>query len=287
MIRYRQLARVVLNVGDVATSAAFYRDVVGLLPVPDSDASGCRLRAGSGGCDLELARGTPGLKRLVFDLESAAALDALAQALQHAGVAWRAGADGAAFRISEPHTGATIDFGVATRAAPVAPAPGLLRLGHVVLEAADDAAVVRFFTEVLNFKVSDRIDGAITFLRCFPNPLHHSLGIGRGRGRDALNHVNFMTPHVDDVGRALWRLRRAGVTIVNGPGRHLPSGSLFLYFLDPDGLTLEFSAGMEEFPETGARAARLLPREPRSFDLWDGPVDPRKGAVGEIERDTT
>lgn len=283
MIRYRQLARVVLNVGDVATSAAFYRDVVGLLPVEGSDASRCRLRADSGGCDLALVRGTPGLKRLEFDLESAAALDALALALQHAGVAWRAGADGALLRISEPHTGTTIDFGVATLGAPVAPAPGLLRLGHVVLEAADDAAAVRFFTEVLNFKVSDRIDGAITFLRCFPNPLHHSLGIGRGR--NALHHVNFMTPHIDDLGRALWRLQRAGVTIVNGPGRHLPSGSLFLYFLDPDGLTLEFSAGMEEFAETGARAPRLLPREPASFDIWDGPVDPRKGAVGEIERD--
>jgi 2,3-dihydroxy-p-cumate/2,3-dihydroxybenzoate 3,4-dioxygenase len=242
-----------------------------------------RLRAGSGGCDVALAQGAPGLKRLVFELESDRALDALAVALQAAGVGWRAGADDCAMRITEPHTGATIDFGVALSGTPATPAPGLLRLGHVVLEAADDAAAVRFFTDVLNFKVSDRIDGAITFLRCFPNPLHHSLGIGRGR--NALHHVNFMTPHMDDVGRALWRLRRAGVTIVNGPGRHLPSGSLFLYFLDPDGLTLEFSAGMEEFPETSARAPRLLPREPMSFDVWDGPVDPRKGAIGAIERE--
>ncbi len=284
MIRYRQLARVVLNVSDIDASAAFYRDVVGLLPVAGSDASVVCLRAGSGAFDVALSRGEPGLKRLCFELESEPARDTLVAALQRAGVHWREWAHGDALRISEPNTGATIDFTVARPAAPVAPSPGLLRLGHVVLEAADDAQTVRFFTEVLGFKVSDRIDGAITFLRCFPNPLHHSLGIGRGR--NALHHVNFMTPHMDDVGRALWRLRRAGVTVVNGPGRHLPSGSLFLYFLDPDGLTLEFSAGMEEFPETGARAARLLPREPMSFDVWDGPVDPRKGAVGVIERDT-
>jgi 2,3-dihydroxy-p-cumate/2,3-dihydroxybenzoate 3,4-dioxygenase len=286
VIRYRHLARVVLNVRDVDASAAFYRDVVGLLPANDADASGCCLRAGSGGCDVVLARGEPGLKRLEFALESEPARDALAAALQRAGVSWREGDDGAVLRISEPHTGATIDFAIAQLVAPappMAPAPGLLRLGHVVLEAQDAMSAVHFFTDVLNFKVSDRIDGAITFLRCFPNPLHHSLGIGQGR--NALHHVNFMTPHIDDVGRALWRLRRAGVTIVNGPGRHLPSGSLFLYFLDPDGLTLEFSAGMEEFPETGARAPRLLPREPMSFDLWDGPVDPRKGAIGAIEHD--
>lgn len=29
----------------------------------------------------------------------------------------------------------------------------------------------------LNFKTSDEIDGRIRLMRCFPNPLHHSLAI--------------------------------------------------------------------------------------------------------------
>ena len=41
-----------------------------------------------------------------------------------------------------------------------------------------------------------------------------------------------------------------------GPGEHHPWGRIFLYFTDPDRVTLEYSQGMEEFPEEGAREAR-------------------------------
>jgi 2,3-dihydroxy-p-cumate/2,3-dihydroxybenzoate 3,4-dioxygenase len=68
----------------------------------------------------------------------------------------------------------------------------------------------------------------------------------------------------------MWRMKKKQVPIVFGPGRHPPSGSVFLYFLEPDGMTLEYSFGMEEFPEreptrTAAAAAgsevdRLLGR---------------------------
>ncbi len=43
-----------------------------------------------------------------------------------------------------------------------------------------------------------------------------------------------------------------------GPGRHPPSESVFLYFLDPDGLTLEYSFGMEEFPERESAPAAAV-----------------------------
>jgi 2,3-dihydroxy-p-cumate/2,3-dihydroxybenzoate 3,4-dioxygenase len=43
---------------------------------------------------------------------------------------------------------------------------------------------------------------------------------------------------------------------------------VFLYFLDPDGLTLEYSFGMETFPAQGAREPRAWPAVPASVDLW-------------------
>jgi 2,3-dihydroxy-p-cumate/2,3-dihydroxybenzoate 3,4-dioxygenase len=92
-----------------------------------------------------------------------------------------------------------------------------------------------------------------------------------------------MVTEVDDIGRAIWRFNRAEVPIVNGPGRHPPSESMFLYFLDPDGLTLEYSFGMEEFPEVNPRKPRILEPIRESFDYWGAPVDPRKAAIGEIE----
>ena len=58
-----------------------------------------------------------------------------------------------------------------------------------------------------------------------------------------------MVTDIDDVGGAMNRMKAANVPIVFGPGRHLPSTSIFLYFLDPDGNTTEYSFGMELFEE--------------------------------------
>jgi 2,3-dihydroxy-p-cumate/2,3-dihydroxybenzoate 3,4-dioxygenase len=69
---------------------------------------------------------------------------------------------------------------------------------------------------------------------------------------------------------------------VYGPGRHPPSGSVFLYFTDPDGFTFEFSSGMEEFPEVDPRAARHLPFVPESFDYWGSEPAAAFGAVGKF-----
>ncbi len=128
----------------------------------------------------------------------------------------------------------------------------------MVLHCADHKATEKFFLNKLNFRASDRIDGAVTFTRCFPNPLHHSLGLSNSDS-NRLHHVNFMVTDMDDIGRALWRMKKNDVPIVFGPGRHPPSESVFLYFLDPDGITVEYSFGMEEFPEVNPREPRLMP----------------------------
>jgi 2,3-dihydroxy-p-cumate/2,3-dihydroxybenzoate 3,4-dioxygenase len=139
----------------------------------------------------------------------------------------------------------------------------------------------RWFLERLGFRASDRIENAVTFLRCFPNPRHHSLGVARAEAHQ-LHHVNFMVTDIDDIGRALHRLRKLAVPIVFGPGRHPPSESVFLYFLDPDGITLEYSFGMEEFPEADPRPPRLLPLALESIDTWGAVPEARFGRSGTI-----
>jgi 2,3-dihydroxy-p-cumate/2,3-dihydroxybenzoate 3,4-dioxygenase len=296
MIRYRRLGYLALNVSDLERSTRFYRETVGLQQVDGADREVRLLRCSDKHHDIALHAGRPGLKRIGFELESSAQIEPLRAALQAAGrplldipVEDRtAMATGPGLRTWEPVTGATLDFYAGMErsgASPFEPTVAKIqRLGHLVLRSADPAATVRFFTEVLHFKVSDSIDGAVTFMRCFPNPYHHSFGVGNGKGRSGLHHFNFMVSDADDIGTSLWRLKKLDVPIVNGPGRHLPSGSMFLYYLDPDGLTLEYSFGMEEFPETGAREPRTLAPVSKSFDMWEGPVDPRKAAVGEIEQ---
>ncbi|MEO5736476.1 MAG: VOC family protein, partial [Variovorax sp.] len=118
--------------------------------------------------------------------------------------------------------------------------------------------------------------------RCFPNPYHHSFAVARAEF-DRLHHVNFMVTNVDDVGRAIHRMRKAGVEIVFGPGRHDISNSIFLYFLDPDGMTVEYSFGMEEFAQDGAREARQLPFSMEILDSWGGAPLPATGKGGAVE----
>ena len=266
-LRYRRLGYVALNVCDVGRSLDFYEKRLGLQCAGEALNGEHLLRCSRRHHDVILHQaGEAGLRRIAWEMEDAVNVmrarhiyQSLDIPIVDVGVeeCTRLGVHDA-FRVSEPHTGATFEYFHAFEAAPDPYTPTVAkieRLGHVVLSVQDHPAAEKFFLEALNFRASDRIDGAVTFMRCFPNRLHHSLGLSNG-GANRLHHVNFMVTDVDDIGKALWRMKNNDVPIVFGPGRHPPSESMFLYFLDPDGLTLEYSFGMEEFPEVDARAPR-------------------------------
>jgi 2,3-dihydroxy-p-cumate/2,3-dihydroxybenzoate 3,4-dioxygenase len=295
VIRYNRLGYLALNVTDLDKSEDFYTRVVGLQGSEERCLRHRFLRCSDKHHDIALYKSDkPGLKRVGFELESEESLRELKASLDAEGMPYvdipKEDAEAmhtyGGIRSLEPVTRCTLDFYLSMDRAPTEFQPTVAkiqRLGHFVLRSADYEASVHYMTDVLNFKVSDSIEGAVTFLRCFPNPYHHSMGIGNGKGKSGFHHVNFMVTEVDDIGKGIWRLKKGGVPIVDGPGRHLPSGSMFLYYLDPDGLTVEYSFGMETFDEKEARDPRTLPPVRESFDLWLGTPDPRKSAVGDIE----
>jgi 2,3-dihydroxy-p-cumate/2,3-dihydroxybenzoate 3,4-dioxygenase len=293
-IRYNRLGYVALNVSNLERSQKFYRDVLGLQPVESGDGGRAFFRCSGFHHDIVLHESPkPGLKRIGWAMEDAASLRAAKRHLasldlptvEVSTAECDALAIAEAFRSVEPNSGAVFEFfcGMTEADGPFVPThTKIARLGHVVLNVADRPAAEKFLTEQLNFRVSDRIEGAVSFLRCFPNPFHHSLGVG-GLGAKGLNHVNFMVTEVDDIGKAMYRCKKNDVPVVFGPGRHPPSESMFFYFLDPDGITLEYSFGMEEFPEVGAREPRLMPNKLESIDYWGAIPDPRFAKIGAIE----
>lgn len=293
-IRYSRLGYVALNVSDLARSSAFYRTIVGLEPVP-SPADCALFRCSERHHDLALYEGEPGVKRIGWQMESDAAREAVREELGGLGIAVSdvapedlqgLGIEGA-IRAIEPTTGTVFEFYTSMPQADSPYEPNhtkIARLGHLVLTSPDRPATEQFLLEHLNFRVSDRIEGVVTFMRCFPNPLHHSFGVGKAHGETAgFQHINFMVTDIDDIGRAVNRLNLHEVPIVFGPGRHPTSDSIFLYFLDPDGLTVEYSFGMEEFPEVGDRAPREFPLEHESVDSWGGRAKREFGRVGSVE----
>ncbi|WP_084419893.1 VOC family protein [Henriciella litoralis] len=293
-LRFRRLGYLALNVSDLARSSAFYENVVGLEPAGGSD--GQRFfRCSDKHHDIALVEGgEPGIKRIGWEMESPKALVALREHFSTLGLNPKpvSNAEAAelgiheAFRISDPVFGATMEFfaSMDTAADDYKPThTKIARLGHVVLAGPDLKAAEDFFMGEMNFRASDRIEGAVVHMRCFPNPLHHSFGVGRAAAPQ-LHHINFMVTDIDDIGRANVRMKREGVPIVYGPGRHPQSESMFFYFLDPDGMTLEYSFGMEEFPETDARPPRMFPMTVESADHWGGIPEPDFAKVGVIER---
>ncbi|HEY1706912.1 MAG TPA: VOC family protein [Rhizomicrobium sp.] len=294
-LRYCRLGYVALNVTDMARSIAFYESLLGLQHAGEAASGEQLFRCSARHHDIVLHQATePGLRRVGWEMQDAENLAKVRDLYRtldvgiHEVSADECGLLGihGGFRVSEPNTGATFEYFHSFDEADTAYTPTVAkieRLGHVVLNVQNHAATERFFLEQLNFRASDRIDGAVTFLRCFPNPLHHSLGLSNGKA-NRLHHVNFMVTDVDDIGKALWRMKKNDVPIVFGPGRHPPSDSMFLYFLDPDGMTVEYSFGMEEFPEVDAREPRRMPPGLQSVDYWGAVPSPQMASVGAIER---
>jgi len=291
--RYSRLGYVAINVSDLDRSAAFYEQLWGLQPnggIGDE----CRFfRCSANHHEFILFKGEPGLKRIAWQMESESDVDRIADRLRSHGlrvvevdaVEQAFLRQGRSVRFADPYTGATHEY-FATMEQETAPwtpkLANILRIGHLVLKTPKFHEAVEFYTNVLNFRTSDAIGEVVNFMRCFPNPLHHSIGLSNSAGH-GLHHVNFMVSEIDDIGRALWRFQNSDVPIVRGPGRHPPSGSVFLYVLDPDGMTVEYSFGMEEFPETDARDHRVLPPIPESIDYWGAPTDKRLGKIGLVE----
>lgn len=296
--RYRKPGYVALNVSNLEKSLHFYRDLVGLqLEERIGDDMAC-LRCSDDHHNVVLYRADePGIKRMAFELESAKDLEqARAYVAQQNWTLHDVSAQetaqlrqGPTFRFSVPEHSIVFEFyaHMDRASGPFVPTVARIqRLGHVVLHCADRDAFLHTLTDKLNFRVSDHFGQQVAFLRCFPNPFHHSFGVSRS-DRDALHHINFMVTDVDDVGRATNRMRKNDVPIMYGPGRHDISNSIFLYYLDPDRMTAEYSFGMEEFPEEAAREPRLLPLRPEILDSWGGEPSPGFGKTGSVEKENS
>jgi 2,3-dihydroxy-p-cumate/2,3-dihydroxybenzoate 3,4-dioxygenase len=286
-VRFARLGYCRLRCPDLSKSVAFYRDLVGLSGTAQADGTHW-MRCSDKPYDLILEGGdAAGLAGVGYELESAAELDtafAHLTALGHAPV-WADADRCAAYQVErallvrDPVTGLELDFYAGQAKADADYAGGLTkiaRLGHVVMNVTNLDAAHEFWVNQLGFAVSDRVEGVAEWLRCWPNPLHHSLALLQG-DKNTLHHINFMVTDIDDIGAAMNRLKAADVPIVFGPGRHLPSTSIFLYFLDPDGNSTEFSFGMELFEEMGAREARELEHKAEVMDIWGSKPDPRFG----------
>jgi len=144
------------------------------------------------------------------------------------------------------------------------PSPVRIRkLGHIVLQVADVERSIRFYTEVLNFRVSDRQETGGAFLTAVGD--HHTIGLfpadpSAGKpAKDAvrLNHFAFQVNDLDALFAARAWLRERGIPILF-EGRRRLGGHSSVEFADPDGYHVELFCDMDQL-QPGQRSRPMAP----------------------------
>lgn len=138
-----------------------------------------------------------------------------------------------------------------------------VKISHIVLHSPDHQAAVKFFTDVLGFKVSDWLGDFMCFLRC--NEAHHRIAFLPGP--PCLNHVAYDMLTVDDMMRGTSRLRKNGTDIRWGPGRHTAGNNTFSYFTTPAGFAVEYTSELEDVDFENHKAEVHEPG-PQIMDQW-------------------
>jgi len=128
------------------------------------------------------------------------------------------------------------------------------KFGHFVYEVADVARSVKFWTEVMGFKVTESNEVGITFLHYGSD--HHGIGLiagdpkRRGAAPSQVQHLALEVENVAALVAARDYLRRNNVPIVF-EGRKGAGSNLGVNFLDPDGNQFELYCDMDQIGPSG------------------------------------
>lgn len=290
MSAIRSLGYLRIESADVGAWREFGVKVLGMAEGRGPDAGALYLRMDDFPARLVIL---PGEKdRLLasgWEVPGEPALAEVARALGEAGVAVKSGTTaelaerrvGKMLRFDDPAGNALEVFcGAALEHRPVSSQYGNrfvtdgLGLGHVVLPVSDDESALRFYTEVLGFRLRDSMRMApellgrpagpplwMRFLGC--NPRHHSLALAPFPAPAGIVHLMIEVASLDDVGRAMDRCARRGVPVSASLGRHANDLMVSFYVATPGGFDIEYGTGGLLVDDT-----TWVSRETTAISLW-------------------
>ncbi|NQU72344.1 MAG: VOC family protein [Rhodospirillales bacterium] len=133
----------------------------------------------------------------------------------------------------------------------------ITKLGHAVLKVRDLELSVKFYTEVMGFRVSDAypdtmIPGRMVFMRF--NTDHHGVALVGGAAEESdnteLHHMAFEVATLDEVLRARDHLKKHNVKM-EFDGRRRAGAQIAVEFRDPDNHMLEIYWGIDQIGSDG------------------------------------
>jgi len=124
-------------------------------------------------------------------------------------------------------------------------------MGHVVIPVGDDEAALEFYRDTLGFRLRDSMSmpgefvgkepgtkAWLRFLGC--NARHHSLAFLPMPNPARCVHIMLEVAKLDDVGRALERVRKHQVPLSATLGRHMNDQMVSFYVKSPGGFDIEY-----------------------------------------------
>ena len=121
-----------------------------------------------------------------------------------------------------------------------------IKLGHVAYRVKDVQHVVKFYTDVLGFRVSDWRDETFAFLRCGPD--HHTVNFVVDEVPQ-LHHIAFEVKDWPEIHRASDFLAKNGIQLVWGPARHIIGHNIAIYHRNADKVRVEFFCEMDQMKD--------------------------------------
>ncbi len=116
-------------------------------------------------------------------------------------------------------------------------------LGHTVLFVPDLNRAEQFYTKVMGFRPTDRVEGgfSIRFFHC--NQRHHTLAFATVPGMVGIHHLMLECASLDDVGTALDLCNQRNIPLAMGLGRHTNDLMTSFYVRTPSGFEIEYGWG--------------------------------------------
>jgi 2,3-dihydroxy-p-cumate/2,3-dihydroxybenzoate 3,4-dioxygenase len=280
MINLHDVAYTRLGTRDLDNAVRYSTEILGLDLVRRIDVPGYRaayFRSDHRDHTLVWFEGDPAVQIAGFELYEPKDLDKVASELEnngfkvHSGTKEEAELRGAkAFISFKDPTGNPIDI-VARPYHSGVPYHGFRNAGvtgfnHIGLNTTNAVRDEQFWTTLCNARVSDWI-GDVALLRV--STVHHSIALFP-TDRPGVQHVNHQVAGIDDIMRSFYFLQNKGVDITFGPGRHITSTAMFLYFKGPESTIFEYSHGVRHISEEEERTfrPRQFPWEQWSLCFW-------------------
>lgn len=147
-------------------------------------------------------------------------------------------------------------------------------MGHVVVPVGDDVEALHFYSEILGFRLRDSMSlpgelagkepGSKIWLRFLGvNPRHHSLAFLPMPNPSKCVHVMLEVDALDDVGRALERVKKNNAPLSATLGRHMNDEMVSFYVKSPGGFDFEFGTDGLQVNDD-----RWVARESTAVSYW-------------------